>query len=151
MTAVRRILIALGALGMGFAVLGALSDTDVKPFGVLIFLAGVLAAHDAILLPFVIGVGAIISRRLRRRRAGTPIRVALIVSAAVTVAALPLVLGYGRSADNPSILPLHYGAGLIEVLAAVWGAALVAVAVRVWRDRRRPTAASAMPPPGSPR
>jgi hypothetical protein len=132
-TAARRGLVTIGAVGMGYAVLGALTDADIKPFGVLIFLAGVLVAHDAILLPMVIGVGAIAGRFLPGS-ARTPVRVASVISLAVCVVALPLVLGYGRSADNPSALPLAYGTGLVEVLAAVWGAALLAVVVRARRD-----------------
>jgi hypothetical protein len=145
MTRARRILITIGALGMGYAVLGALTDVDIKPFGVLIFLAGVLIAHDAVLLPVVIGVGAVAGRFLPGS-ARTPVRVASVISLAVSVVALPLVLGYGRSADNPSSLPLAYGTGLVEVLGAVWGAALLAVVVRVRRDRHRPAAAPAVTP-----
>lgn len=148
MTAARRALITIGAVGMGYAVLGALTDVDIKPFGVLVFLAGVLVAHDVVLLPIVIGVGAVVGRFLPGN-ARAPVRVASVISLAVSVVALPLVLGYGRSADNPSILPLAYRTGLVEVLAAVWGAALVAVVVRVRRDRHRPARAPAVTPPVS--
>ena len=82
MTAARRVLITIGAVGMGYAVLGALTDVDVKPFGVLIFLAGVLVAHDAVLLPIVIGVGAVAGRFLPGN-ARTPVRVASVISLAV--------------------------------------------------------------------
>jgi hypothetical protein len=134
-TAARRVLIAAGALGMAYALAGALTDPAVKPFGVLIFLAGVLIAHDAILLPLVIAVGAVAGRW--PARIATPVRVALVVSLSVTVVALPLVLGYGRAADNPSLLPRHYGAGLLEILAVVWVVTGVSVAVRARRHRRR--------------
>lgn len=129
MTAVRRTMIAVGALTMGYAVLGALGDRDVK-FGVLLFLAEVLVVHDGLLLPAVIGVGALIGGRPRTgdqatggrapTRVRMGVRVASLVSVCVTFVALPLVLGRGRSADNPSILPLPYGRGLLLTLAAVW-------------------------------
>jgi len=34
--------------------------------------------------------------------------------------AFPLVAGYGRRSDNPSIQPLDYSRGLLITLAAVW-------------------------------
>ena len=137
MTAARRILIALGAVVMAFALVGALRDHDVK-FGVLLFLAGVLVAHDGILVPIVIGLGFLLGRVLP---VGTRpvVRGAAIVSVAVTLVALPLVLGFGRPADNPSVLPLQYGRGLVMLLIGVWAAAGASVAVRAWRRRKRPT------------
>jgi len=130
MTTARRILIALGTLTMAYAVTGASLDPDVK-FGVLLFLAGVLVVHDGFLLPVLIGAGALLGRLLPARLHG-PVRAALVVSVSVTVVALPLVLGHGRVADNPSVLPLHYGRGLLLVLAVIW---LVTAAV-VMRRRR---------------
>ena len=120
----RGALIAVGAIVMGYAVLGAATDPDLKPGGVLLFLTAVLVAHDAVLLPATIAGGAIIGR-FAPRRVLPSIRSAAIISIAVGVVALPLVLGYGRSADNPSVLPLAYGRGLLLVLALTWAAALV--------------------------
>lgn len=135
MKTARRTLIALGALGMTYAVIGALTDADVKG-GALIFLIGVLIAHDGVLLPVTIAVGALAGRFTPLRLRGL-VRAALIVSLAVTVVAFPLVFGNGRAADNPSLLPLHYGRGLLEIYAIIWVAAGVAVGIREWRDRRR--------------
>lgn len=87
----RRVLIAAGGVGMVWAVLGALTDPDIKIFGVLLFLGVVLVAHDAILLPTVIGVGALVDRLPARLRVG--VRVALLVGLAVAVIALPLMVG----------------------------------------------------------
>lgn len=120
----RAALIALGAVVMGYAVLGAASDPGLKPGGVVLFLAAVLVGHDAVLLPVTIAVGALIGR-FAPRWTRPSIRAAAIVSLAVGVVALPLVLGYGRSADNPSVLPLAYGRGLVLLLLAVWAAALI--------------------------
>ena len=57
--------VALGALGvglMGFAVLGALGDPDVTPVPHVLFLAAVVAAHDGVVLPLAIGIGALARR-----------------------------------------------------------------------------------------
>ena len=148
-------LIAVGAVMMGYAVLGAATDPDLKPGGVVLFLAAVLVAHDAVLLPVTIAAGALLGR-FAPRWAQPGVRAAAIVSLAVGVVALPLVLGYGRSADNPSILPLAYGNGLLLILGVIWTAALVSMALarsranhsRVSaRDRKR-IARSPGPPHG---
>lgn len=134
MIAARRSLIALGVLGMGYALLGAFTDRDVGA-GALLFLIGVLVAHDALLLPVTIGVGAVIGRFVPVRLRGVA-GSALIASLAVTIVAVPLVLGRGRIADNPSVLPLHYGRGLLELYAIIWLTAAVTAVIRSRRPRR---------------
>jgi hypothetical protein len=127
-TVLRRGLVAVGALVMAYAVLGAITDADVR-IGALFFLAGSLVAHDALLLPATIGVGVLIGR-IVPRGVRALVRAALVVCLAVSVVAFPLVLGRGRVADNPSLLPLPYGRGLLEIYAVIWGAVAVAVVVR---------------------
>ena len=112
----RRALIALGVLVMAYAVAGALTDPDVKLLGVAIFLAAVLVVHDGILLPAMIGVGALAARLPDP----VPVRLAAVTSAAVTLVGVPLVLGYAG-------LPLSR---LLLVLGLVWAAALITLAVR---------------------
>jgi hypothetical protein len=136
MRAARRCLITAGTLIMGYAAVSALTGRDIHPGGVLIFLAAVLIGHDLVLLPLIIGVGALIGR-LAPAQTRAAIRVATLCSAAVTVVALPLVLGYGKSTDNPSVLPLHYGRGLVTVLALIWSVAVASIlARRIDRHRR---------------
>jgi ABC-type sulfate transport system permease subunit len=131
----RRALVALGTVAMGYAALGALRDADVDLFGVLLFLAGVLVLHDAVLLPAAIGAGALIGRFLPE--AARPVtRTAAIITLTVAVVALPLVLGFGRAADDPSVLPLPYGRGLLEILGLVWASAAVIAGLRILRHRR---------------
>jgi hypothetical protein len=137
-TTARRCLLAIGTVVMTYAVIGALTDPDVK-LGALIFLIGVLVAHDGLLLPLTIGAG-ILAGRYAPRRVQALIRAALLVSLAVTIVAFPLVLGRGRTADNPSLLPLHYGRGLLEIYAIVWATAAAAGSVQAWRHRRRQAA-----------
>jgi hypothetical protein len=136
MTAVRRVLVAVGTCVIGYAFLSAITDPNVRLLGVVVFLAAALVLHDAVLLPLTIGVGALLGRLPAPVR--TPVRVAAVISLAVTIVALPLVLGYGRPADNPSVLPLPYGRGLLLVLAAIWSptAVIIAVRTRPGRDVR---------------
>jgi hypothetical protein len=132
--AVRVALIASGLLVIGYAVIGAATDPDLKVSGVLAFLLGVLVAHDAVFLPMVLAVGALVGRYVPVGDR-VAVRAAALVSAAVTLVALPLVLGFGRDPGNPSALPLPYGRGLAVLLALIWAAALAAIAVRRIRKR----------------
>ncbi|MCA2211506.1 hypothetical protein [Jidongwangia harbinensis] len=134
MKTARRALVVSGVLIMGYAVGGALTDTAVRA-GVLVFLVAVLIAHDVLLLPLAIAAGALISR-IVPPGLRSPVRVAAVISLAVTVVAVPLVLGRGRVPDNPSLLPLDYGRGLLVVYALIGTTTAVAVVVR--RRRRRP-------------
>jgi hypothetical protein len=126
----RGLLIAAGALAMVYALFGALTDSDLKIGGVLLFLGMVLVLHDGVLMPLVIGVGAVLTR------APPLIRAAMVVSLVVTLVGLPFVLGYGRSPDNPSVLPLPYGKGLAIILVVIWTTTLALLAIRR-RDARR--------------
>jgi hypothetical protein len=128
--AVRGLLIGTGALAMAYAFIGALGDPDLKLGGVALFLGAVLAGHDGVLMPLVIGVGALLTRSLPLTRA------ALILSFVITLVALPFVLGYGHSAGNPSALPLAYGDGLALVLVTIWTPTILVLALRR-RDSRR--------------
>jgi hypothetical protein len=119
---------------MTYAVIGALTDADLDG-GALVFLAAVLIAHDAVLLPLTIGAGVLVGRFVPLR-SRTLVRSALLLGLAVTVVAFPLVLGRGRAADNPSLLPLPYGRGLLEIYGVIGAATGVAAVVRRRRDRR---------------
>ncbi|MEV4714038.1 hypothetical protein [Micromonospora sp. NPDC049374] len=129
-------LVVGGCLLMAYAVVGALTDADLAPAGVLLFLAAVLVGHDVVWMAAVLTVGAALTRVPPRCRPA--VRTAAITAAAVTVVGLPLALGFGRSADNASVLPLPYGRNLVAVLLVVAGTTLLACVVPV---RRREAAA----------
>jgi hypothetical protein len=117
------------ALGVG----GLLNATDTNVPGWAVWFAGVAVAHDALLVPCVLLVGALTTRVPSSYR--KHVQGALLVAGVVTLVALPLVLGRGRRDDNPSILPLSYGRNLLVVLGAI------AVTAAVWalysRHRKR--------------
>jgi hypothetical protein len=117
------------------------------PFAEIRFAAVSLVVHDAVLVPAVLAVGVLLTRTvppLLRPYA----QVALLVSGAVTVVALPFVIGAGRRPDIPSALPLDYGRGLLWVLAAIWVTTALIAAARIGlrraaaarRSRPRPAA-----------
>lgn len=134
MRTIRLILAALGVAAMGYALWSALGSPDIIPTRNGGFLLLILVLDDGLLLPVSLAGGALVHRFVPPRLRAI-VQAALIVTASVTLVALPLVLGYGRTADNPSALPLDYGRGLLLTLVVIWAAAAVAVAIAI---RRRP-------------
>jgi hypothetical protein len=90
----RLVLAGVGILAMGYAVVGALTDPGERLAGHLVFLVALQAAHDLVLLPLAIGVGALV-RRFTRGRVRAVVQGALIVAVAVVVVGLPLAFGPG--------------------------------------------------------
>jgi hypothetical protein len=136
----RSIRVTLGVLGLvaiGYALRGALGDPDITRVRHVGFLVTVLVAHDGLLMPAIAAAGVLVHRFVPPPHRAV-LQAALVASAAVTVVALPLVLGYGRSADNPSALPRDYRHGLLIVLALIWLAAAVGLLGRSRRGRVRP-------------
>jgi hypothetical protein len=138
----RRVLIGAGVLVMGFAVVGAVLD-DVRLGGVVLLLGGVVVGHDLVLMPVVLGAGVMIGRFVPPPDRAA-VRVAALCSLAVTVVALPLVLGFGRIPGDPSALPQAYGRGLLLVLAVLWASTVAVIAAR--RRRRARTVSNPKDP-----
>jgi hypothetical protein len=132
----RRVLVAVGVLCAGYGIVGLLTDPSVALPNYARYTITVLLGHDLLVMPAAIVVGAVLTRWLPTWAKAT-VQGALLVTAAVTVVALPLVLGYGRRADDPSALPRDYHRGYLLCLAVIW---LATAALLVWRARRRPTA-----------
>jgi hypothetical protein len=135
MRALRLTLVAVGTAVMTYAVVGAARTPAIVAGRQLRFTGVLLIAHDGALLPVFLLVGALVHRLVPARQRAV-VQAGLIASAAVTVVALPLTLGRGRLADNPSALPRDYLRGLLTVLALVWLAVAVTLVVRSIRARR---------------
>jgi hypothetical protein len=131
MPAIRAVLLGLGLAGIAYAVVGILTDNGTSPVHQGLFLAGLIVVHDGILMPLAIGVAALTVRYLPVR-VRPPVQLGLYASLVVTILALPFVIGAGRVADNPTILPLNYARGLWLVLGVIWLAAAIWVVVRCW-------------------
>jgi hypothetical protein len=124
-------LVVVGAVLIAYAMVGVLADADADPIGMLVFLLAVVVGHDLVWMPLALGAGLLIAR------CGAGVRVAALVAASVAMAGLPLVLGLGRPADNPSVLPLHYGRNLALILLVVAAVpAAVAILKKFARSRR---------------
>jgi hypothetical protein len=129
-------LVVAGAAVITYGTLGALTDDAADPAGMAVFLLAVLVAHDAVWMPAVLGAGYVITRLVPARHRNA-VRAAALSGAALAVVALPLVLGRGRPADNPSVLPLPYGRHLALILLAVALAPVVRGVFRKKSERTR--------------
>lgn len=136
MTPVRAATAGCGLAIMTYAVAGAVTDPDLNAAGALAFLAAALIAHDALWMPVVLLAGAALTRVAPRRHRRT-VQVVAVIVAVLGILALPLALGVGRPADNPSIQPLHYGRNLALVLILVVGGPLLAALARSLVRRAR--------------
>ena len=114
--------IALIVLGLAMLAIGAYAlfsqvDLATMPNLILWLVAG-LVIHDAIAMPIVAVVGVLLTRGLPSGPRQL-IQGGLIVAAVVSLIALPVVIGGGRTPANPSLLPLDYSRNLVIVLALI--------------------------------
>lgn len=151
----RRLTAAAGVAAIGYGAWGLLRDpylTHRQP-GVLLTAAAALIVHDGVWTPLVLLTGAFIARRLPEA-VRAPVRIGLLVAAAVTAVALPAALREHDRHGNASLLPLPYRAGLAAVLAAIalTTAFAALLALRRGRGRRiRAARGSAGRRPSTPR
>jgi hypothetical protein len=119
--------LTLVAYGVGGLVTHA---TDTNPVGWAAWFIGVAMVHDFVLVPLTLAAALAVARIPGPYQG--PLRGALIISAAVTLVSLPLVLGLGRRADNPSVLPLPYATDLLIIVTVI----LLAGLAVGWRKAR---------------
>ena len=149
MKAIRAMLATIGAAMIVFGVVSAIGSPDLRISNQLIFLFGGLILHDALLLPVFILAGAVV-RRVVPPTYRAIVQAALIVTAAVSVVALPFILGYGRTPDLPSALPRDYLGGYAIVLGVVWLTAAVLIVRREIRADHPRTDRQQAPDAGGP-
>jgi len=96
------------------------------------FVGGALT-HDLVLAPVVIVLGVLLTRMVPGW-VRPYVQAGLFITAALTLVALPFLLGWGYHASNPSALPLNYGRGYGIAVACVW----TLIALTAWlRSRLR--------------
>jgi hypothetical protein len=126
--------IALGAYGV-FRLLTELPTYSLLILGV--WLAAALVIQDAILAPSVVGVGWLL-RRYVPDRGRRYVQVALIMSALITVIAVPMIFLRGTQPAVKALLLRNYGFNLMLIIAIIGVISLILYAVRVARDRSAP-------------
>jgi hypothetical protein len=97
---------------------------------------GAAVFHDLIVAPLVFAVAAIVLRRLRRPYRA-PVQAALVMTALVAFATLPVVLQLGEPTMNPTVLPNDATPALLMVLGAIW--VMTVLALLRARSRARAT------------
>jgi len=127
--------LVIGAPVVAFGIVGLVRHSSVsRVWSVGLWAGGLLALHDAVLVPLVLAVVWIIGRIVPAVYRA-PARFAVLGSALAVALAWPGLRMLGNPSHNPTVHPLDYGAALAWVVAAVWGAALVWTAVIVSRAR----------------
>ena len=132
-----RLRLLIGAVGLAMGAFGALRFLQLDFADIVdavLWLAGGVLLHDAVVAPLTIGVTLLLTRVVRpsvRRR----VTVALIVLATVTVTAIPVLGAFGARPDNPTLLPRNYVGGWVAFAALVVVAALVAGPIASARRR----------------
>jgi hypothetical protein len=124
----------IGLAVLGYGAYGWLTHDGSRPVGQVVFLGLLVVLHDFLVIPLILGVGALVLR-FASPAARLPVQAGLAVSAAAGLVALPFVIGAGRIADNPSAFPQSYGRGLLLILAVIWLTAGGWWAVRALRAR----------------
>jgi hypothetical protein len=131
---VRWVAYCLGLAFIGIGIHGIFADPrNTGPGGWIRWFVGGVVIHDALFAPALLVLAALVVRvPLPYRRV---LQAALIVGGSLTLVGLPVVLGYGRRADNPSQLPLDYGRNLILLWIVIGTASLVATLVTFMKNR----------------
>jgi hypothetical protein len=133
-----RILLAIAGIALAaFGVFRLVSETAVHSLLILaLWLIAALVLHDAIMAPSVVGVGWLL-RRYVPDRGRRFVQLALIMSALVTVGAIPMIFLRGSQPAVKALLLRNYGANLILLLSMIAVVILILYVVQVVRDRAR--------------
>lgn len=124
MSALRVVLLVAG---LGVGLVGAvelLAEGWDNLVAAVVWLAGGVVLHDAVLAPLVIAVatlGVLVLPPWARPAAAA----ATVVLGSLTLMALPVLGRFGARPDNPTLLDRPYLAGWLVLAALVWTCAVV--------------------------
>ena len=104
-----------------------------KPPNFTLLFIGLAVAHDLLFAPVVSSIGRIAGPRLSSA-IRTIVFTAAVVSGSLVLVSLPPLLG--DPADNATLLPRNYAAGLLLSIAVVWATAGIGIAVRRFARKR---------------
>jgi hypothetical protein len=123
-------MLAYGAW-LGWAVISVSTERATQ---VIAWFVGGPLLHDGLVAPVVGVVGLVLTRWLPAPWRA-PVAVAVVVSAILTLLAIPLLWRPFGVATNPGLHDRDYGTGLLIALAVVWICALATGSVRTLRRR----------------
>lgn len=130
----RRILGGVGVLLAGYGLFLLATDVPARLWAaVATWLAGGVVVHDFVLAPLVIAASWAGSRLLPAWARG-PVAIGGLILGTLTVVAVPVLGGWGRRPDNPTLLDRDYVLGWSMLagltLIGVTGAALAVRSIR---------------------
>jgi hypothetical protein len=134
-----RVRAVLATLGVGVGGYGAFRLLELgwdNLVATLLWLAGGVLLHDALLAPLTIAVAALATVLLPTPVRG-PAAAGFVVLGSITVTAVPVLGRFGARADNPTLLDRDYTAGWLALAAAVLLAVVALSAVAGRRSRTR--------------
>ncbi|ROP61335.1 hypothetical protein [Curtobacterium sp. PhB115] len=140
MKAARIVLVVVGVLVIAFG--AYVLVTSVRPnriVGLATWLLGAVILHDAILSPFVVGVGLLLRRAGRALRVWVlvVVQVAIVLGSVLALVVLPEIAAKHHGQKNPTILPFDYGTRLLLVEGVLLLVVVAVLVVGVVRARRR--------------
>ena len=115
-----RIILAVAGIALrAFGVFRLLSEIPTHSLLILgVWLVAALVIQDAILAPSVVGLGWLL-RRYVPDRGRRYVQVALIMSALITVIAVPMIFLRGTQPAVKALLLRNYGANLIVIIGII--------------------------------
>ena len=135
MKAARIILTVVGIVGLLYGIVNLFVHIPIKTLlWVAVWMVAALIIHDAVIAPSVVGVGWLL-RRFVPDRARRYVQTGLIMAAAVTIIAIPLIIRRGSQPPQKTLLIQNYAANLALLLGIFAGVALALYVVRIVRDR----------------
>lgn len=138
--------LALGGIGVLIGLYGVFRLLELgwdNLVATVVWLAGGVVLHDAVLAPLVIVVCALAVLALRSRPWRAAAAGGLVVLGTVTLTAVPVLGRFGAKPDNPTLLDRSYVVGwLVLALLVVLGTLLAG-----WWATRRTSATDPAPDP----
>lgn len=136
MIKVRAVMIVAGIVSIGVGAMNLLTSLTRWSDLISAALWGLLPVlvSDLALMPILAVISWLVARLLPGmvRR---PVVVGLIMTGTVLAVAWPFLGGWGRRADNPSLLDLNYPLGVGIILVIIWAGVAVGVIGAFLRDR----------------
>ena len=135
---IRLTLLVSGVLVGGYGAFRLLELGGDNLVATLVWLAGGLLLHDAVLAPLTIALAA--AGTLLPRSFRAPAAAGAVVLGTVTLTAVPVLGRFGARADNPTLLDQDYTVGWLAFAATVLLAVAVGFTLSAVSARRAPMA-----------
>jgi len=119
--------VLIGGAILAYGIRGVVTAPDgLRTADLARWVIGADLAHDLVLLPVAIGLGAL-ALRVTPRPIRAPVRFGLVATGVVALVGWAPWRGYGAAIvpDNRTVQPLDYTSAILTVLAVVWGIVLV--------------------------